>query len=111
MMPLPFCTYVLFSRKDFLLYIGYTSNIERRLVQHNAGETTSTRYRRPLELIFCEFYIFKTDAIKREDYFKTNAGKRTLKLMLRSTFDKLGYKGKSLGNLQVEFEIDSEEEV
>ena len=109
-MPLPFCTYILFSRRDHFLYIGYTSNIERRLKQHNAGETISTRNRRPLELVFCEFYIFKSDAIKREDYFKTNAGKRTLKLMLRSTFDKMGYKGKPLSELQVQIESEDERE-
>jgi putative endonuclease len=87
----PYCTYVLFSEKDRMLYVGYSSNLERRLIQHNSGNVKSTSYRRPLQLIFCEFYLFEADARKREMYFKTTAGKKALKLMLRSTLHKLGY--------------------
>jgi len=101
MMPLPYCTYILFSKKDFLLYSGFTTNIEARVRNHNAGGTKSTSYRRPLELIFCEFYVFEEDARKRELYFKTNMGKRTLKLMLKTTLDKLGYKNLSLKPLEI----------
>jgi len=109
MMPLPYCTYVLLSKKDSLLYIGYTSNIEARIKNHNSGGTKSTSYRRPLDLIFCEFYVFQEDALKREAYFKTNMGKRTIRLMLRSTLDKMGYKGKSTSSLQIIFESDEAE--
>lgn len=91
-MPLPYCVYVLFSRKDLLLYIGYTTNIEERVRAHNCGKTKSTASRRPLDLIFCEFYLFETDARKREKYFKTTAGKKAIKLMLGETLLKLGYK-------------------
>ena len=33
----------------------------------------------PLELVFCEFYLFEADARKREMYFKTTAGKKAVK--------------------------------
>lgn len=89
--PLPFCTYVLFSEKDAMLYVGFSSNLENRILNHNAGGTKSTAYRRPLKLIFCEFYLFEKDARKREMYFKTTAGKKAIKLMLRSTLHTLGY--------------------
>ncbi len=89
--PLPFCTYVLFSEKDAMLYIGYSSNLENRIKRHNYGDVKSTANRRPLKLIFCEFYLFENDARKREMYFKTTAGKKALKLMLRSTLHTLGY--------------------
>lgn len=91
-MPLPFCVYILFSEKDHLLYIGFTSNLERRIEQHNAGFTKSTSCRRPLKLVFCEHYLFENDARKREMYFKSTAGKKAIKLMLNSTLEKLGYK-------------------
>ena len=91
-MPLPYCVYILFSRKDLLLYIGYTTNIVERVKNHNYGKTKSTASRRPLELIFCEFYLFETDARKREMYFKTTAGKKAIKLMLGDTLLKLGYR-------------------
>jgi putative endonuclease len=92
-MPLPFCVYILFSKKDFELYVGYTSNLEARIKDHNSGGTKSTSYRLPLELIFCEFYLFEQDARKREMYFKTTMGKKAIKLMLRNTLEKFGYKG------------------
>jgi putative endonuclease len=74
--PLPFCTYVLFSEKDAMLYIGYSSNLENRIKRHNHGDVKSTSNRRPLKLIFCEFYLFEKDARKREEYFKTTAAKK-----------------------------------
>jgi putative endonuclease len=70
MMSLPYCVYILFSLKDHLLYTGFTSNLEQRIKDHNDGGTKSTAPRRPLELIFCEFYLFEADARKREMYFK-----------------------------------------
>src|ERR1043166_8200909 len=91
-MPLPYFVYVLFSEVDHKLYIGFTTNIKERLKKHNNGANISTSYRRPLKLIFCEYYLFEDDARKREDYFKTSSGKRTLKLMLNNTLSKLDYK-------------------
>ncbi len=94
MKPLPFCVYVLFSEKDYQLYTGYSSDIEKRLGYHNRGETKSTKNRRPLKLIFCEYYLFKKDAMKREKYLKTSAGKKALKLMLGTSLETLGYRSK-----------------
>lgn len=95
-MILPFCVYVLFSQKDNLLYIGYTSNLTNRIETHNSGGVISTASRRPLQLIFCEHYLFEEDARRRELYFKTTMGKKALKLMLTDTLRKLGYKGSLL---------------
>ncbi len=75
--------YVLQSKKDNKFYIGLTNNLKRRIRQHSNGEVVSTKGRRPLKLIFYEAYIEEKDAVRREDYFKTSKGKRTLKLMLR----------------------------
>ena len=78
------------------------------MMQHNAGKSKSTAPRR-LELVFCEFYLFETDARKREMYFKTNPGKKAIKLMLGNTLLRMGYnrsKGISVVN---EEEIDCTE--
>ncbi len=91
-MELPYCVYVLISEIDHLLYIGFTTNLQNRLKNHNDGRSKSTSYRRPLKLIFCEYYLFEEDALAREQYFKTTAGKRALNLMLKSTLNKLEYK-------------------
>jgi putative endonuclease len=98
-MVLPYCVYVLFSDADHFLYIGFTSNIENRLKTHQSGGSKSTAYRRPLRLIFCEYYLFKEDAMKRVEYFKTTAGKRALNLMLKETLFKLDYKKPKSVNL------------
>jgi putative endonuclease len=78
--------YVLLSKKDHKQYIGYTSDLKKRVKEHFNGKSFATKSRRPLKLIFYESFIDKKDALRREKYFKTNPGKRTLKLMLRDYF-------------------------
>lgn len=78
-----FYVYILQSKKDDKFYIGLTNNVERRIAEHNAGEVLSTKGRRPFELIFYEAYLNEKDAVRREDYFKTSKGKKTIKLMLK----------------------------
>ncbi|MFN9595566.1 MAG: GIY-YIG nuclease family protein [Bacteroidota bacterium] len=80
-----YAVYVLYSQKDHLLYIGYTANFKRRMEEHTEGRSISTACRRPFVCVFCEYYIFKIDAMRREKYFKTSAGKRVLRLMLSDT--------------------------
>ena len=77
--------YILISLKDNNFYAGFTTNIENRLKDHNAGRNTSTKYRRPFKLLYYEAHYSKADAQRRERYFKTTKGKVTLKQMLRKT--------------------------
>ena len=74
-----FYTYVLKSLKDKKLYIGWTDNLKERYGEHSKGLASSTKYRRPLELIYYEACLNKEAAIKREKYFKTGLGRRFLK--------------------------------
>ncbi|MDI1233787.1 MAG: GIY-YIG nuclease family protein [bacterium] len=60
---LPYAVNVLFSEKDHHLYVGFTTEINKRIDNHNDGGTSSTQHRRPLKLIFIEYYLFKDDAI------------------------------------------------
>jgi putative endonuclease len=75
--------HVLLSKKDNNFYIGFTENVEQRLDEHNAGKNTSTRSRRPFKLMYCEGHTSKSDAMRREKYFKTTKGKTTLKQILK----------------------------
>ncbi|HNS48976.1 MAG TPA: GIY-YIG nuclease family protein [bacterium] len=88
-MKLPHCVYVLYSLQDKRFYVGYTSNLKQRLTEHFHGSSKNTSPRRPFELIFCEYFLLKKDALKREGYFKTTAGKRALNLMLKNTLNSL----------------------
>lgn len=66
-------------------YVGYTNDLKDRLKKHQNGLSLATRPYRPFELIFYEAYKAKSDAKRREKYFKTNQGKRALKLMLKES--------------------------
>lgn len=83
-----FYTYVLYSEKDKKQYIGYTSDLKKRYSEHIHGEVFATKGRLPLKLIFYESFLEKDDALRREKYFKTNSGKKSLKLMLKRYFEK-----------------------
>jgi len=61
-----FYVYVLRSKKDGKLYIGFTEDLRRRLKEHNEGINISTKSRRPFELVYYEAYKSQTDARKRE---------------------------------------------
>jgi putative endonuclease len=80
-----FIVYVLQSAQSKSLYVGFTEDISKRLATHNRGEVFSTKSLCPWQLIFHECYTNKTDALRREKYFKTTAGKRALKIMLKLT--------------------------
>ncbi len=74
--------YLLQSQIDQGWYIGYTSDLRRRLVEHNRGDTISIVHRRPLDLIYYEAYLDKKDAIGRERFLKSGSGRGFLKKQL-----------------------------
>lgn len=71
--------YVLFSLKDHRTYVGSTNNFERRLKQHNSGQVKSTKLRGPFKLLFTETFDTLSEARKRENWYKSGAGRRKLK--------------------------------
>lgn len=75
--------YILLSKQDGKFYTGVTSNLENRLSEHNTGMVVSTRYRRPLEIVYFEASLNKSDAFRRERYLKTGMGKRYVKNRLK----------------------------
>lgn len=77
-----FYVYVLKSQKDDGWYIGSTSDINKRLKFHNKGNVKSTKYRRPLELIYSEEFETRALAEKAEQYYKSGAGRLKLKKKL-----------------------------
>jgi putative endonuclease len=74
--------YVLQSQKDLSFYIGYTSDLRKRLKAHNNGYSLSTKHKTPYELIFYEAFLNKTDTTNREIYLKSGWGFRTIHKML-----------------------------
>jgi putative endonuclease len=87
-----FFTYVLYSKKDGKLYIGYSANVVERYARHINGEVPATTHRRPLELIYYEAYLTEREARRREKYLKGGNGRIQLKAQLELTFKKLQYR-------------------
>lgn len=71
--------YVLYSKKDKKRYTGITNNLSERLRMHNAGEVSSTKHRRPLELLYYEWSRYYEEAQRREKYLKSYFGKSYIK--------------------------------
>lgn len=76
-------TYILISKKTGGFYTGATANLRERVTEHNKGLVPSTKYRRPLELIYFEACLNKDDAFRRERYLKSGMGKRYLRNRLK----------------------------
>ena len=81
--------YVLQSEKDHDFYTGTTSDLKRRLKEHNDGKNFSTAPRMPFNLIYYEAYILKEDAEAREKYLKTSMGRRVIRKQLKSFLQKI----------------------
>ena len=77
-----FYFYVLYSLKDGRLYKGSTANLPKRILQHNAGRTPSTKNRRPLILLYFEIFELKQLASGREKWAKSLQGGAALKQLL-----------------------------
>lgn len=75
--------YLLQSRRDQGLYIGYTRDLRRRFREHVNGKVASTQSRRPLRLIYYEAYLLEADAKGRERFLKSGAGRRHLRKQLK----------------------------
>ncbi len=67
---------------DNSLYTGVTTNLSRRLQEHNSADSTTryTRGRQPVVLVYKESATSRSDACRREAEIKrlTKAGKSKL---------------------------------
>ena len=74
--------YILKSFKDRSLYIGLTTNLGKRLVEHKKGLGKFTKGHLPYKLIFYCAFPDKFIAAKFEKYLKTASGKAFLRKRL-----------------------------
>ncbi len=73
-----FYAYVI-KNENGALYKGHTENIEKRIAEHNSGKTKSTRKSNSWVLVYKEPFPTREEAIIREKYFKSAAGRKFLK--------------------------------
>lgn len=68
--------------KDGTLYTGWTINVEKRLIQHNASKGAKyTRSRLPVLLRYTENVSSKKEALQREYFIKQLSREEKLKLI------------------------------
>lgn len=71
---------------DDTLYTGYTTDVNRRLKQHNSGKGAKyTRNRRPVELVYVEEFADKREAMRAEYAFKQLSRQQKLRQISKGT--------------------------
>ena len=75
-----YVVYVLFSIENDKIYIGFTSNLEQRLLSHNELSTKGWTVRfRPWKIIYTEIFKDKASAMKREKELKSFKGREWIR--------------------------------
>ncbi len=76
--------YVLLSLKNGIHYVGMTTDLERRLKEHNAGKSKFTSGHTPWIIIYQEDSSDFSEGRKREKYLKSAAGKKFILKLLQN---------------------------
>ena len=75
-----FTVYVLHSQRFDKIYIGYTSDIEKRLFAHNHPSNKGwTKSFQPWEIIYSEEFETKEEAMDREKQLKSYRGREFIR--------------------------------
>jgi len=69
-----FYVYILQSEKDKSKYIGITSDLKRRLREHNSGSSRYCSSKCPYKLIWYCTFLEKLKAYSFEKYLKSSSG-------------------------------------
>lgn len=85
--PNMFYVYIIQSLKNGGYYIGSTSDINRRLIEHNQGKNISTRNKGPFKLVYSEEFESRQLALEREYKIKSYKGGNAFKKLLNIYVD------------------------
>jgi putative endonuclease len=77
----PYFVYVL-RNPEGRLYIGFTTDLNKRLHQHQEGEGGWTRRRGPWELVHYETFTDRSEAMRRERNLKRGRTNQELRIRL-----------------------------
>lgn len=76
--------YILKSLRNGRYYIGSTNNLERRLKEHNTGQTKYTKYTIPFEIAFSYECVSLEEARKLEKKLKKFKSKTIIDKIIES---------------------------
>ena len=81
---MPARCYILFSRKLNKYYVGSTSEMERRLDDHNRGKEKFTRTGIPWQLVYTETFELLAMARRRELEINKKKRRKYIESLIRS---------------------------
>ena len=74
-----YVVYLLRSEKDGGYYFGHCEDLPKRLNRHNKGYVKTTKARAPFVVHYSESFNTKSEAYRREMFFKSLEGRKWLK--------------------------------
>lgn len=84
---LMYYVYALKSLHNGDLYIGFTTDLKQRFIQHNNRKVLSTRSNTPWKLVYYEAYSDKNDATRREKQLKMHRAKSDLVIQISESLE------------------------
>ena len=80
-----FTVYILFSATIDKYYVGHTDNIDRRINEHNTGQTRFTSIQgKPWIIVYTEQYETRALAMKREREIKSMKSRKYIQKLIAS---------------------------
>ena len=79
-----FIVYILYSSSIDKYYVGFTNDLERRLLEHNRKKGKYTDGGIPWLLVHQEHYVLKSEAMKREKQIKQQKSRQYILSILSS---------------------------
>lgn len=70
--------------KDNSLYIGYTKNFNKRIIDHNITSTKKyTSKKKPWKIVYLKNFLTKNEALKEEIRLKKSKNKKYLEWLIK----------------------------
>ncbi|MEO6833387.1 MAG: GIY-YIG nuclease family protein [Chitinophagaceae bacterium] len=91
-----FQVYILYSPGSGKSYVGYTNSIERRMEEHNftSRKGFTLRYR-PWVLVHTETFNSRSEAMTRENFYKSGQGREIVKKIVQEGIEKMRHPPKA----------------
>ena len=77
-----FFTYIIYSDKLNKYYIGSTTDLDRRIKEHNRGKTPFARLGMPWQLKYSEEFLTRTEAVRRELEIKRRKDRKYIEKLI-----------------------------
>ena len=74
-----YIVYILKSVITHHFYVGQTDDLDKRILRHNSGKVKWTSRYVPWKIVFKQNFDTREEALVREKYFKSHAGRNWLK--------------------------------